>query len=113
MNCPIIQHNCLIPQIPRNEEWLTVAKFFSNRWNFPNCVGALDGKHVVVVKPAKSGSMFRNDKQTFSIVLMAVVDAKYQFMDVNVGAQGRISDGGVYSQSSFAETFDNNGLGVP
>jgi hypothetical protein len=114
MNCPDIQHNCLIPQVPRTEdEWLTVAKFFSNRWNFPNCVGALDGKHVVVLKPAKSGSMFRNYKQTFSIVLMAVVDAKYRFMYVNVGAQGRISDGGVYGQSSFAEAFDNNGLGVP
>ena len=28
------------------EEWNKVAKRFSSRWNNPNCVGAIDGKHV-------------------------------------------------------------------
>jgi hypothetical protein len=30
------------------EYWLTVAKQFFNKWNFPNCIGAIDGKHVVM-----------------------------------------------------------------
>jgi hypothetical protein len=92
---------------------LEVAVGFQEHWNFPHCVGALDGKHVVIVKPSKSGSIFRNYKQTFSIVLMAIVDANYRFIYANVGAQGRMSDGGVYSQCTFSSLFDEKALGLP
>ena len=76
-------------------------------------MGALDGKHVVVIKPAKTGSTFLNYKQTFSIVLMAIVDAHYLFRYVTVGAQGRISDAGVFTQCKFAKSLENNELGFP
>ena len=29
------------------EEWRTIASEFETYWNFPHCLGALDGKHVV------------------------------------------------------------------
>ena len=29
------------------EEWKAVAKGFYENWNYPNCIGAVDGKHVV------------------------------------------------------------------
>ena len=64
------------PQTPG--EWSTVAEQFWKRWQFPNCIGALDGKHVTLRQPFKSGSYFFNYKHTFSIVLMALVDANYQ-----------------------------------
>jgi len=95
------------------EEWKTVSREFYNNWNYPNCLGALDGKHVVVIKPPKSESMFMNYKQTFSVVLMAVVDANYKFLYVNVGAQGRISDAGVFNDCAFAEAIDRNDLHFP
>ena len=25
------------------QEWLDISQMFSTRWNFPNCVGAIDG----------------------------------------------------------------------
>lgn len=28
-------------------EWKEVAKGFLDNWNYPNCIGAVDGKHVV------------------------------------------------------------------
>ena len=35
-------------KIPASEEeWLSVSKDCEELWNFPNCVGAIDGKHVV------------------------------------------------------------------
>ncbi|CAH1993153.1 unnamed protein product [Acanthoscelides obtectus] len=37
-------------------------KLFSARWNFPNCAGALDGKHIILRSPFHSGSEFYNYK---------------------------------------------------
>lgn len=33
---------------PSEENWLRVHNEFAQRWNFPHCIGALDGKHVVI-----------------------------------------------------------------
>ncbi|EZA49001.1 hypothetical protein X777_12852 [Ooceraea biroi] len=34
---------------PINEEsWLKIADEFERKWNFPHCIGAIDGKHVIL-----------------------------------------------------------------
>ncbi len=30
------------------EEWLEISKAFLQKWDFPHCLGAMDGKHVVL-----------------------------------------------------------------
>lgn len=95
------------------EEWEKIATEFETSWNFPHCIGALDGKHVHIYAPDKSGSLFFNYKKTFSIVLMAMADASYKFTYVDVGANGRISDGGVYNNSSLSAAIQSNTLGIP
>ena len=67
-------------QIPRTAgEWTKVAERFQERWNFPNCVGALDGRHVTIKQPINTGSTFFNYKHSFSVVMMALLDADYTF----------------------------------
>jgi len=73
----------------------------------------MDGKHVVLKKPANSGSTFYNYKHHFSIVLLAVVDADYRFLYVDVGCQGRISDGGVFRNSTLYDALEHNALNIP
>lgn len=34
-------------------EWKAIVKEFEQYCNFPNCIGALDGKHVVMQAPAR------------------------------------------------------------
>ena len=83
------------------------------RWNFPHCFAAADGKHVAIAKPPNSGSTYYNYKGFFSIVLLALVDHDYKFLAVDVGCQGRISDGGVFKNSALYTAFKNNELNLP
>ena len=78
-----------------------MAKEFEEKWQFPNCFGAIDGKHVPLINPFNSGSSYVNYKSFFSIVLLVLVDADYKFLYVSVGCQGCISDGGVFKNSEL------------
>ena len=121
--CGVVEEVCeaiwkaLQPQyvkIPGSEEeWLAVSKDYEQIWNFPNCVGAIDGKHVVMQAPKNSGSSFFNYKGTHSLVLLAVCDAHYRFVMVDMGDAGRHSDGGVLSNSEFGKALDGNSLSLP
>ena len=86
---------------------------FKERWNFDNCIGALDGKHVVIRPPPSSDSYYFNYKHTFSIVLLALVDADYKFTYVDIGTNGRISDGGVFRNSALAQALEHDDLNIP
>ncbi|XP_045123980.1 uncharacterized protein LOC123511938 isoform X2 [Portunus trituberculatus] len=103
-----------LPQKPSSEaEWRIVANDFETRWNFPHCLGSIDGKHIQMIAPAHSGSLYYNYKNTFSIVLLGVADGNYNFLYADVGCQGRISDGGVFKFTSLYNTLENNSAHVP
>lgn len=95
------------------DEWKQIAKDFEIKWNFPNALGAIDGKHVVIQAPARSGSSFFNYKKQHSIVLMAVCSALYRFLLVDIGDHGRQSDGSVYHNSNLGYAIENNLLSIP
>lgn len=93
--------------------WRKISEEFKEQWQFPNCLGALDGKHIVIQSPINSGTEFYNYKGTFSVVLMALVNANYEFTYVNIGCQGRISDGGVFRNTSLFKKLAENELNLP
>ena len=72
--------------VPSKVEWHSIADDFFARWNFPNCIGAIDGKHIIIQCPVNSGSCFYNYKSYFSIVLLVVASADYRFVMVDIGA---------------------------
>lgn len=37
-----------ILKVPTEENWNKISQGFFQNWNMPNCVGALDGKHVII-----------------------------------------------------------------
>ena len=95
------------------EKWKNIAEEFLKLWNFPHCIGAIDGKHIAIQCPGNSGSQYYNYKGFFSIVHMAVCDAHYVFTLVNIGDYGSNNDSGVLQNSAMGKALESNSLGIP
>lgn len=99
---------------PQTEaEWMQISLDFEHLWQFPNCLGAIDGKHIRIRPPPNSGSHYYNYKKFHSIVLMAVADANLMITYIDVGENGRMSDGGIWGRSSLKSALDHGRLNIP
>lgn len=110
--CAAIWNKLQLEHLPHpTKESLSInSTAFYDKWNFPNCIGCIDGKHIRIKCPKKSGTMFFNYKQYFSIVLQAVADANYKFVCIDVGGYGKQSDGGTFASSTLYQQLENNFL---
>lgn len=99
--------------IPPEDYLREKAKEFYTKWNFPNCIGSIDGKHIRIKCIANSSGQYYNYKQYYSIVLQAVVDANLKFLTVDVGAYNKQSDGGVFRYSSLYCNLETGHLKLP
>ncbi|KAL1470314.1 hypothetical protein MTO96_024359 [Rhipicephalus appendiculatus] len=120
--CNIFRQTCLALKsvlqplylpTPTTSRWSQIAEDFEELWPFPNCIGAVDGKHVYVVAPKNSGSIFRCYKGRFSAILLAVCDARYRFTLVNIGECGSRGDAGLFGDCSMGKDLDNYQPGIP
>ncbi|XP_067123837.1 uncharacterized protein [Centruroides vittatus] len=99
-------------KIPDKETFIEISKKFNVYCNFPQCLGAIDSKHVVIQQPKHSGSVYHNYNGTNSI-LMAACDAEYRFTIVDIDAPGICSDGGVFGNSVFGKLIKQKKLDFP
>ena len=96
-----------------SDDWKAIAQEFQTRWNVPHALGALDGKHIRIKKPPRSGSLYHNYKGYFSVVLMALVDADYKFLFTDVGGLGHQSDAQLFNHSELKTAMDDGLLNLP
>ncbi|GBN66123.1 hypothetical protein AVEN_100518-1 [Araneus ventricosus] len=106
-----MQSECLPP--PTKEMWESVASGFEHTANFPHCIGAVDGKHVRIVSPMESGSMYFNYKDYYSIVLMGIADSKYRFVFVHIGSYGKDCDSSVFKQTQLWKSIESSSKNLP
>ncbi|XP_056422332.1 uncharacterized protein LOC130362226 isoform X2 [Hyla sarda] len=88
---------------PTQETWLQIAEGFESEASFPNCIGAVDGRHLRVHQPPHSGSKSFSNKKYFSVVLMGVADTKYKFVAFDVGAYDSTGDARVVEASQIKQ----------
>ena len=69
-------------------------------------MGALDAK-----PPKNHGSPYFSYKGFHSIVLMALVDADYKFIWVDIGANGSASDDAIFNHSDMKGVIENGTIG--
>ena len=99
--------------VPSKAEWHSIAEDFYVRWNFPNCIEAIDGKHIMIQCPSNSGSLFFNYKSYFSIVLLVVALADYRFVMVDIDAYGSSNDSRVLNHTALFKCLKKKKLGIP
>ena len=94
------------------EQWKQISVEFGEQWQFPHVIGAIDGKHIRIKAPRKSGTTY-NYKGFFSIQLLAICDAKYKFIFADVGQYGSNNDCAVLSNSSIGKRLEQGTLQIP
>ena len=97
----------------RTPEWKKIAEDFNEIWNLPNVIEAIDGKHISIERPKNSGSLYYNYKGFYSVVLLAICDAKYRFTHADIGQYGSGNDSGVLKHSKLGQGFENNEFDIP
>jgi len=113
--CSVIWNELVGVYMPTFTEqyWKDISTGFEKQANFPHCIGAVDGKHIRIIKPTGTGSQHYNYKNFFSIVLLAVVDSDYKFIYVDVGSFGKDSDSTIFKNSTLWTLLANNSLNIP
>ncbi|XP_030372727.1 putative nuclease HARBI1 isoform X1 [Scaptodrosophila lebanonensis] len=101
-------------KFPSDEsEWKQISDGFNTILNFPNCIGAIDGRHVVMVAPASTERIYHNYKRLFSIVLIGVVDANYKFIYIDVDSNGKAPADGIFQHTPLSEGLLANNYKLP
>lgn len=101
--------------IPSNtpDLWQNIANGVLQKTNFPNCIGAIDGKHIRIVNPPGGGSICYNYKHFYFIVLLAMCDADYRFTYVKIGSYGKNSDSTIFQNSTLYRSLEQNTFYIP
>ena len=97
----------LVMPEPSEDVWNLSASKIQDLWHFPNCLASVNGKHVSIQCLISGGSLCFNYKEFHSAILLALVDAEYKFLAVDVDSYGKISDGNVFSKSVIEKKTRN------
>lgn len=98
-----------MPEVTQSH-WETIAQRFQEKWRFPNCIGSIDMIHesYYVKCPDNAGSMYFSNLKKHSIVLLAVVGPKYEFVCIDIGGYGKIVMGVFLRNPSWVKNLKVN-----
>ena len=77
------------------------------------CSCAIDAKEFVIRVPGRSDSTYFNYENFFSVVYLAICNAKYEFSLVSNGFGRRLIDGGLLNNNVLGIAIENNLLNFP
>jgi hypothetical protein len=100
----IVFADYLLFQFPSGKkEWPKNDNELEENWQFPNCLGAADGKRSQTIPPKGSGYFLWNYKGSNISILLARTNANKKSIYRDIGTNGRISVGGVIESTKFYE----------
>lgn len=94
-------------RFPRTEEEVTHVVHGFNHRGFPQTTGAVDGTHLQILAPSENPNDYYNRKGFYSIVMQAILDHQYRFLDVYIGWPGKAHDARIFKHSSICNRLSN------
>ncbi|XP_056645489.1 uncharacterized protein LOC130450845 isoform X2 [Diorhabda sublineata] len=79
--------------IPKESDFRLISEGFWDKWQFPNCTGAIDGKHVRIRAPENNHN--------------------YKFIAVDVGPYSKEGDSGILQKSTMEKQIMKNEFNFP
>ncbi|CAH2003850.1 unnamed protein product [Acanthoscelides obtectus] len=106
-------HFIQVPTVPNG--WKKIANYYNNLWNFPMCLGSMDGKHIIIQSPEFSGKPEKVEKITMACVtlhnfLRRNAQAKYLYtppgsFDAEDLELGTLTEGAWRKDSEVLQSF--------
>ena len=99
-----------ISRLQEGRNLAAIIDGFLERWDLPQCLGAIDGTHIPIKAPEHCHTDYFNRKCFHSIIVQAVCDSECRFTDVFAGWPGRAHDARVFSVSKIGGMITNGTL---
>lgn len=93
--------------------WREISKGFEIHAKFPNCIVALDGKHIRMIQPENAGSLYFNYKHLFFACFNGIMWCILCFTWVGIGAYGKYGDSGIFKESTLCTKITEKTLNIP
>ena len=100
----------VISKLQRGIDFQRIKNGFRRKWNFPQCLGAIDGTHVLIKAPLIHHSDYYNRKSFHSVILQGICDRQCCFTDVFAGWPGRAHDSRVFGRSQIGKMITDGTL---
>ena len=95
--------------LPKTEAEVTkVADGFCQKYQMPQCIGAIDGTHIPIKKPLINSTDYLNRKGYYSMNVQAMCDSNYIFTDVLVKWPGSVHDAKVFANSQLFQYLQDD-----
>ena len=89
---------------PKQEERITIKQATRDISGFPNCLGAVDGTHIVLsMRPGKNGSDYYTRKYGYAISAMIACDYQRRIRYAHCGYPGSAHDSRVWRNSNLSQ----------
>ena len=86
---------------PTDAEKQISAVVFQRTSSRHRIIGAIDRRHIRILRPRYHGIDYMNRKGYYSVLLQGICDDRGKFIDVFVGPPGRVHDSRMLRDSHF------------
>ncbi|CAH1993083.1 unnamed protein product [Acanthoscelides obtectus] len=93
----ILKKHIYFPQTP--QERRAIINGFSNKFEFPGCLGCIDCTHVALVRPNENEERFFNRKHYHSRNVQIICDSDLNILDIDASFGGATHDAHIWKNS--------------